>query len=480
MNSYSCHLSQFSNYLTENGNIFKDFKSVVTRPDKFSLDPISIFSIVSKNFILSNRTILNEVTKSEWCPSYDISASGVPAHSNIVLGLDQISDTFIDNCLDEIRSYLSGASTIGILLSGGMDSRIVAAFVALLQARGEFSGDVVALTWGNSDSRDVVYAERIANLFGWAFAHHKLSAETLYNNINTMADLGAETSPIHLHAMEQISNLNGIDLILAGSYGDSVGRGEYSGRKVGNLPGFFENDQNVFGLIRPRLETKLKQQSELILAKERLRVGCQREEQDWREIEMQMHYMHKQLNSCMALINNKIPVKQCFTHPNVYGFIWSLDKSLRTDCLYTEVLKKVSPRLLEIPWARNGKLYNSNSVVLDSFSSTHNEYGRWLRHDLRDYVRELITDGAIFNLGVFNEQVLLSLVKNWSSSTSRKSDRLDEKFAWLASLSLCVKKYDVRPVGNEWLCEDNYLNNLALSFVKVLYYKAYRAGLAFK
>jgi len=34
--------------------------------------------------------------------------------------------------------------------------------------------------------------------------------------------MGAEVSPLHLHAIPKINELGGVDVILAGSYGDSV------------------------------------------------------------------------------------------------------------------------------------------------------------------------------------------------------------------------------------------------------------------
>src|SRR5690606_25871175 len=105
---------------------------------------------------------------------------------------------------------------------------IVASVLRQLQLSGQYTGAVTALTWGLEASRDVQYAARITELYQWNFKHFNLTADMLLHNIEVTAAMGAEFSPVHLHAMPQIAGLDGLDCILAGSYGDSIGRGEYS------------------------------------------------------------------------------------------------------------------------------------------------------------------------------------------------------------------------------------------------------------
>src|SRR5690606_28794497 len=113
--------------------------------------------------------------------------------------------------VEETLSYVDSAKTVGILLSGGMDSRVVAGIVREIQQNlgGQFQ--VVGLTWGNETSRDVVYAKQITERYGWEWKHYPLTAERLASNITHMGKMGAEVSPVHLHAMPEIAITSGID-----------------------------------------------------------------------------------------------------------------------------------------------------------------------------------------------------------------------------------------------------------------------------
>jgi asparagine synthase (glutamine-hydrolysing) len=104
-------------------------------------------------------------------------------------------------------------------------------------------------------------------------------------------------------------------------------------------------------------------------------------------------------------------------------------------------------KLLDIPWARTGARYNQASAAPeDKFSNLNNRYGEWLRRDLREFILDEIGCGALQSLGIFNERSLAMWSRNWPKSNKPKADRLDEKMAWLASLSLFVKKYDIKGI----------------------------------
>src|SRR5690606_37656538 len=98
---------------------------------------------------------------------------------------EKIAVKFHDLLLSELRKYIGTKKSIGILLSGGMDSRILA---GLLQEIRQESGsntnfDVVALTWGLPSSRDVVYAAKIAKGYNWEWKHFEVGVEQMEENI---------------------------------------------------------------------------------------------------------------------------------------------------------------------------------------------------------------------------------------------------------------------------------------------------------
>ncbi len=72
-------------------------------------------------------------------------------------------------------------------------------------------------------------------MYSWEFKSFELNAALLKEAIYETAQAGAEFSPVNVHAMHKIRDTAGIDCILAGSYGDSIGRGEYSKSMLQNL-----------------------------------------------------------------------------------------------------------------------------------------------------------------------------------------------------------------------------------------------------
>lgn len=432
------------------------------------IDPVAVLGVLMKNYPIAVRTMVKDITRTPWLAMPDNKGSweyaDLPKHGTLRLSSDEIAKELKKRLYQEALGFVQGKNTIGILLSGGMDSRIVAAVIRQLQLDCEFTGQVIALTWGVEGVRDVVYSQRIAQKFGWDFIHFPLDAKVLHENIVIAGERGAEFSPVHLHAMNSISEIKGLDGILAGSYGDSIGRGEYSGRRTNQLPSILSKHLNHFAFLLNDAEKYAITETKKDLQRSRDSFP-NRSEMDYREIEMQMHYMCRQLNSCMSIIDDKIPLYQMFGDPNVFGFMWSLDSSCRTDDIYQYLLKILPGNLLEIPWARTGRTYNQKDAVLqDEYAKLNNCYGDWLRDECRSFVLDKLCDGSLQSLGVFNEQAIEMWTKRWSKSRSPRADRLDEKMSWLASLAIFVDKYKVKGVGGfaEHSFQDSFREGKAL------------------
>ncbi|QXO17238.1 asparagine synthase-related protein [Vibrio ostreae] len=473
----SNYITGHDRYVSESGSVYRNISDLIKVRDVNEIDPVSILGILMKNYAIGDRTLVSGISKQPWMSSFynnKIVQYQPPFHGNESLNEDDVADKLIKLLAAEAQKWLKGKESIGILLSGGMDSRIIASILNRMQKDGLYLGKVTALTWGLEDSRDVVYAKRIADYFGWDFKHFNLSPRLLKDNIYTAGIRGAEYSPVHLHAMRDVSLLGGIDGVLAGSYGDSIGRGEYSGKKVKNLPNMFRHHLNHYAFMSKDIERWALKQL-MSDAKNYRQRFPERTELSYREMEMQMHYMRRQLNSCMSVIDENIPLYQMFSAPEVFGFIWSLDFNNRNNLVYEKLLYKVSKELLTIPWARNGKLYNDqNSAPLDNFSKIHHNYGNWLRNDNREFILERISNGCLQSLNIFNEKALKYWCDNWRSDQRNKVDRLDEKMAWLASLSIFVEKYNIRgliPNKNKNINFNNFISLERAKIYESLYYK---------
>src|SRR5690606_34794364 len=184
------------------------------------LDPVALAVKTINPYLFGNRTLIQRLERTPWLSVRTEDGrwhkERLPQHGNKKPAKDEFVQTLRIALLDEARRYIGAAKSVGILLSGGMDSRVVAGVVREVQLTLGNQFDVIGLTWGKESSRDVSYAKTIARRFGWEWKHFKLTPETLFKNISQMGRMGAEASPVHLHAMLEVASTPGIDVILAG------------------------------------------------------------------------------------------------------------------------------------------------------------------------------------------------------------------------------------------------------------------------
>jgi asparagine synthase (glutamine-hydrolysing) len=425
------------------------------------IDPVSLAIKVLNPYLYGNRTLVKGLKKAPWMEKLSIDGlwkkEYLPLH-----GSDKpVEDVFIKKLkkalLKEVKKYIQNYKTVGILLSGGMDSRVVAGVVRDAQLASGNQFQVIGLTWGKEHSRDVTYARQITERFGWEWKHYPLTVETLLYNITQMGRMGAEASPVHLHAMHEVANTSGIDVVLAGSYGDSVGRAEFSGKHLTQLKPMVSNIKDEFGLVRrnlfvnalPHLQNDLIDNPHLKSTLSNVR-RC--------EIEQECHYMRRMLQYCMSAIASKIPFYQMFTSPEVFGLMWGLSPDVRDNRWYSFLLKTLPGNLLEIPWARTGLPYDAKVGVPDTLSNRYHEYGLWLRNDLREEIVSRINSDRIRQLGFLNDKSVDVALKAWKRSKTVSVNSLDETFSWLASLHDFLEIYDIGT--NDEVFTLSYVDNL--------------------
>lgn len=426
----------------------------LARGEPVVLDQVALVAKATLPYLLGNRTLLKGIQRTPWMasPSSDGSwhSAPLPPHGCDWPDPDLFVEELKGALLDEARAYLRGASTVGILLSGGMDSRVVAGVVRTLQEEAGAAFSVVGLTWGRETSRDVIYAQRIVDRFGWDWHHFPITAETLAANINQMGKMGAEVSPLHLHAMLEVARIDGLDVVLAGSYGDSVGRAEFSGRRVTQLRPVLPRRIDRFGILRadavaaaePELRHDLVDTPHLSESTPVLRR---------REIEQQMHYMRRMLQTCMLSIAGEKRFYQLFTAPGVFGRMWALDPKVRGDTWYSRLLPRLPGNLLDIPWARTGRRYDRPNDPPDNYSCQYHAYGTWLRGELREELLARVNSDRIRNLGLFNELGLNRVLRVWGRAGTASTNSLDELVSWLGSLHEFLEHYRIEvdaPLAN--------------------------------
>lgn len=457
MFKHSDHLGFFNPYFIKKEGLIhteEDFSEIIkSYGGPKEIDILAISEILNANYIFADRTIIKEINKSPWMANLNEEATDwnyhdVPNHNEFEIDENEIAEELFNRLLDEILSYTEGKNRIGILLSGGMDSRIVAGLLDNLIQNGKLPKDIkiTALTWGNSNSRDVIYAKKIAERLNWEWKHYIVSTDDLRNNIDEVAINGCEFSPLHLHALPQMRVDNQLDCVLAGSYGDSVGRAEYSSIKIRNLKSVAHNFRNVGSLLKNTAFNQARKGYINDLNKYHLlfpqKLKYQQYDQDY-----QLHYMRRMLNPCMKFIGKHNPLFQAFTAPAVFGYMWSLKPELRNDSIYSRILKKINPDIAKISWSRTGLPYGGIEGTPDSFKKVHHSYPKFIAEDLYEEIKSLVLSEEIKSLEIFNLQSLINSLKLIKNVVHTKY-WYEEKLIWIASLAKAVSIYNIQSSNN--------------------------------
>ncbi|PUV22946.1 asparagine synthase-related protein [Sphingobacterium athyrii] len=437
-------------YLIKDGHLFidKELSSMLKSSHHKTLDFTAVVQILSTGYAFGDRTLVKEIKKTPWMAKPNLENTDwdffdLPKHNNKNIDERESSKEFYRLLEQELIDYVMPHQHVGILLTGGMDSRIVAAVLHNLIQEGRLGEKkITAYTWGAAKSRDVVYAKRIADLLKWEWKHLIVDLDQMKININLTLENGCEFTPIHLHAMPKVGDEE-LDCVLAGSFGDSIGRGEYSGIKVGNLGDLRQKVKNVGGMLRDDFSKIIfddcNKDVEFYHNKFPESENYQQFEQD-----MQLHYMRRMLNPCMSIINKKIPLYQMFSKPEVFGYIWSIDPRYRTDKIYQNLLEKYCPQLLEVPWARTGLKFPETEGSPDIYDKNHHDYGEMIRSHYLKFIEEKIEEHKHIAAYIFNLKNIKKIILNCKKYPIKTSLSYEERLLWIALLLDFIKINDLK------------------------------------
>jgi len=440
----SLHLFQPPLYRSAKGNWFKNFHDAVLESDMyFTIDNAAILSIISFGWASGDSTLFSEIKRRPWLSKIDengdVILGAIPPHGRLYQTANQIAHRLLKLLQDEALIACNNKKSIYILLSGGLDSRIIAGILASLYYSGLLKTKPVALTWGISNSRDVYYARLVAQTIGIDWQYIPLYPELLLENIVVTANkLAAIHSPELLHSMTQLKELPPDAIVFAASYGDSIGRAEFGGRHLLELD--YLKPFNAFHLLRENIFQRayLSVINDFADLHKRSKnapkyAHC--------EYEMQGFRMRSGLCHALTVINNYCYIYQAFTHPNVYSYIWSIHPVCRNDDIYIALLNQLDCRLLAIPWARTNKALKGGSVnVKKDLKRDYHEYTTWCATLLYDEIVKYIEPDWFHSTGIFDANRIKQLNKEVRQSRYRVG-RLTDIWLWLAAFRLFIDNY---------------------------------------
>lgn len=418
-----------------------------------TIDPVAVIEVMNCSHLLGDRTIVKNIFRTPWMARSDSKSNlwnyyQIPKHQEKTQNETSIAEELFVLICKEIRGYVGNSKKIGILLSGGMDSRMVAGGLDYLIKTGQIeSVKVTAYTWGNPGSRDVVYAEEIAKRMDWNWKHYTVTTDDLWENFRVAGHRGCEYSGINLHAIPQIHKDITDDVLLVGSYGDGIGRAEYQGIHVENLFPINYGFGNFGNLLKHRIYSKIKNSwNEDIIPYHTIYAESKQYQQN--ELDSQLHYMRRMINPCMEILNDVVPTHQVFTSPEVYNFMWSFKASNRNDRIYLHMLDLFCTVLNDIPWSRTGLPFGINKGRQDKYLKNNHSYSFMIQNQLIDKIETRIMSGRIKSLELFNSDAIEVLLKLIRRCPNKNFDYL-QRITWLVSLDFFLEEFGNAKIEEE-------------------------------
>jgi len=418
------------------------------------LDPAACLGLFNFNYPLGDRTLVQGLCRMPWHATLDAGGTverrpPIP-HGHRLAEPEQIADALLGCLEEEIAAYLAGHRRVWVLLSGGLDSRITAGVVKRLQ--GGSTAEVHAVTWGTGGSRDVAYAARIARHCGWEWHHLAYNEATLWGNLEIAAEWGgAEVSAVHLHAERDLGTLVAPeDLVLASSWGDSVGRAEFSGSHLLRLA--VAPIINKYRLIHPSLFQDALRTAQA----DRETAWCAEADRSVHviaELDSQENYMRRMISHAMNYLARFCRLEQAFTAEKTVRTMWSYSPVCRQTEVYFHLLEKLDPFLFDLPWARSGVAPSRRVESDPALTTAYHEWGRWLRVGRRRELERLVCEGGLGGLGAFDMSQVRRCFRNWCAEPP-DAVGLTEPVLQLAGIELLRRRFDLVCPGDRTTWSD--------------------------
>jgi hypothetical protein len=271
-----------------------------------------------------------------------------------------------------------------------------------------------------------------------------LRPRDLVTNVEIAAtELGALVSPVHLHAIAAMTELewDPADRILVSTLGNGIGRGTYLWRHVSYARRIEPVDW--LGLMHADVVERALDElaSDLAEFRDRLR-PCSRIARH--ECEMLAHYVSGQLLPVYRLLGRTAaPVHQSLSDPSTYRFLWSLSPLLRTSELYRAALHICRPEVADVPYAMNNRpLHRLARAEPNGLSPFVHRYPRWIATALADALDDVLAPEWWDATGTFDG---VSITRAWRSIRHQPDPHPQTAYvlAWLCALRRLMEQLSI-------------------------------------
>jgi len=430
-------------YTTINGQakVYDSLRQLIREtPSKdFELDPISVLSLINFGCIVGDLTLVKEVSRIPW--HSDLHEDGKVtrhppiSHGSVKMSEDAVAERMIEYMSTQLSDVLSKHQTVWLGLSGGYDSRVVAGVLAKVATE---DNEIKVLNWGPEDTRDTVYARRIADHYNWEYVHVTTCPSTIKSLMSyTVQQGGAEFSPFDYNPLEITPAISDRiakdDAVLFAHYGDTIGRGESQGEHI--------TKHNPNAICNPYLlfNARCYQESRKALEHERRQAWATDQSGDAEKLVARNELCHEE-NFLRRVLTKNFPFCKKydpFANVELVKFIYSLSAECRNDIIYERALKKLDDFLYDLPWARTGASFSGKK---ESDVSVRENYSP-MKMDILAYHDEVsgrLLSGRLVNANILNKGALKQLLSIWRSDAN-----LSLLISRLNGIELLVSEYDI-------------------------------------
>lgn len=368
------------------------------------------------------------------CIDYAISLCARSSRKVYAFSIEAVLSAFLRELVDGLMPY----KRVLVLLSGGLDSRLILVALRHLVASGELACDLRLATWGAEGCADVHIAQCIAKKLSMPIEVLKLSADTMMSNIEDAAKyLGPIISPVHLHCMSAL--VEGVatdcDCLVAGSLGNALLGGEYLWRHVSYCRQVVPNDW--LGIMKPAVRSRAFSELREILRSNRELIRKTASSIEAYEAEMMISYCQNLLLSAFELVRVRgISVFQASSLGTVWSVTQGLPPGARSEKLREALIEYLDPDIAQMSSTSVPRMNDGFSGILPL-----HEYGRWSAERCDEILSYILTS-KVRELECF-ELAAIEKVARVGLENERVSNEVSYVLQYLACLGVWLEERGV-------------------------------------
>jgi len=428
------------------------------------VDLRSVASLLTFGTVIGDRTLFQDIAKLSFGTVLEFNKEGVKIRRfwDFIYKEDPAKST-VQDYADELRRLLGQAvkrclqtnCRVGLALSGGLDSRIVAGFL-----RQELGEGFHTYSFGRPRCPDLAYASRVARVLG-SYHHSFLThGEYVYESADEsllLTEGMLDSLDTQATILAKNAQRSDVSVILTGFMADLIWGGSYISNRVLNWQkrgcefvdvlhdrfAFFMPVEVQKRIFRPNIWGQVEGSTREEVA--RILAECQANQDGNRAdyVFLRTRVQHFTLMANLILLTRRFEYQIPTIDNDLLDFSLSLPVDMRLEYkVYSKAMIEQFPILARIPRTGTGlplmvsprrlqmrrfsdrfcdsldyrlRKYGGGKVVFPHLNRDWHDLERWCRTTLRPYIESILLSDRCLSRSIFRPEVLRQLVSDHMS-----------------------------------------------------------------